>query len=220
MGVTRTGRFTASALEVLLVVAIAVVATFGVLAPALGHAGLGIGTGPLFGALPSVDVTIDMTAVTVTTDPALPNVGGRTIAPGEGLEFSRLTGAQVVLWAPDLRQRLAFGATPVFGGLLTIAVLFLLLRITQTLREGDPFVPSNARRLYLIAALVGIGGQATALLTTWGRLGVMHHPEVAPYVVADASTTFLPLLAGLGIAVAAEVFRQGTRLRAEVEGLV
>jgi hypothetical protein len=166
-----------------------------------------------------VDVTLDMTEVTITTDPALPVAVG-TFAPGDAVEFGVPTGSRVRLWYPDLRQRLAFGATPFFGGLLTVAVLFLLLRITQTLREGDPFVPGNARRLYLIAALVGIGGQATALLTTWGKLGVMNHPDVAPYVLVDASTTFLPLLAGLGIAVAAEVFRQGTRLRADVEGLV
>lgn len=96
----------------------------------------------------------------------------------------------------------------------------MLLRITHTLRQGDPFVASNARRLYVIAALVGIGGQATLLLSNWGRLGILRHPEVAPYVLTDVSTTIVPLLAGLGIAVAAEVFRQGTRLKAELEGLV
>jgi len=220
MGATRSGKFTATALEGLLVAAIVLVVVFGVLRPAVGPAGLGLGRGPTFGVTPEVNVTLDADAVNITTDPQLPTLDGRTVAVGDGLEFLIPTGTKVAVQIPDLRQRLAFGATPLFGGLLSIAVLVLLLLITRTLRHGDPFVASNARRLYIIAALVGIGGQATVLLTNWGQLGVLHHPDVAPYVITEVSTTFVPLIAGFGIAVAAEIFRQGTRLRAELEGLV
>lgn len=104
--------------------------------------------------------------------------------------------------------------------LLAVAVLTLLLRIVRTLRDRDPFVEANARRLFAIAGLVGVGGQLTVLVAAWGRLGVLRHPDVAPYVVTDATVTFVPLFVGLAIAVVAEVFRQGTRLRAEVAGLV
>jgi hypothetical protein len=220
MDVARSARLTASVLEGVLALAIVMVVVFGVLRPAIGPAGLGLGSGPVFGRMPTVDTTLDLESVTVTTDPALSTLEGRTVEPGDGVEFAVPTGTEVAVFGPDLRQRLAFVATPVVGGLLAVGVLWLLLRVTHTLRRGDPFVAANARRLYLIAALVGIGGQATALLATWGELGILRHPDVAPYVLVDTSTTIVPLFAGLGVAVAAEVFRQGTLLRADVEGLV
>jgi hypothetical protein len=220
MGVTRSGTFTASSLEGLLLAAIVVVAVLGVLRSALGPAGLGLGTGPVFGGPPTVEVTLDTATVNIDTDPELPTLADRTIEAGVGTEFLVPTGTKLAVYTPDWRQRLALAGTPVLGGLLGIGVLGLLLHITRTLRRGDPFVASNARRLYVIAALVGIGGQAVVALTAWGRLGILRHPEVAPYVLTDVSTTIVPLLAGFGIAVAAEVFRQGARLKAEVEGLV
>lgn len=201
--------------------AIVMVAVFGVLRPAVGPAGLGLGRGPFFGAPPSIEATLDPNTVQVATEPDLPTLGGReAIQPGDGLEFLIPHAAVVAIYGPDLRQRLAFGATPFAGGILAIAVLGLLLRIVRTLRDRDPFIEANARRLFVIAGLVGVGGQLTVLVAAWGRLGVLRHPDVASYVVTDVTVTFVPLLVGLGIAVVAEVFRQGTRLRAEVAGLV
>jgi hypothetical protein len=107
-----------------------------------------------------------------------------------------------------------------FSGTARRAPLACLLLLVRSLRRGDPFVPANARRLYLIAAAVGFGGQAVQLLEAWGRSGLVEHPVVAPYLVPDAHLSFMPLLAGLAIAVGAEVFRQGTALREEVECLV
>ena len=49
---------------------------------------------------------------------------------------------------------------------------------------------------------------------------MLRHPMVEPYVVQDFSITFAPAIAGLAIAVLAEVFRQGAVLREDVEGLV
>lgn len=85
------------------------------------------------------------------------------------------------------------------GGVLAMGVLFLLLRVVRTLRYGNPFV------LVLIA---------------WGKLAVLEHPVIAPYVIKEFDVSFVPLLAGLGIAVLAEVFRQGARLRRDMAGLV
>lgn len=219
MGASRNGTFSATAVEALLVAGIAAVVIFGVIRPAIGPAGFGLGRGPIFGAPPSVEATLDAGAVRIRTIPDLPTLEG-TIEPGDGMEFLIPTGTQVVVYVPDLAQRLGFAGVPVLGGLLAVAVLTLLLTITRTLREGDPFVAANARRLYVIAGLVGIGGQSVAGLHAWTRWQVLTHPDVSPYVVLEQDFTLIPLVAGLGIAVAAEVFRQGTRLRDEVEGLV
>jgi hypothetical protein len=215
----QDGRFSTTALEGALLVALVAVAIFGVIRPAIGPAGLELGTGPVFGALPSVEATLDARNVQITTEPTLPTLDGM-VEPGDGMEFAIPTGTEVVIFVPDLAQRLGFAGVSVLRGTLVLAVLGLLLAVTRTLRRGDPFVAANARRLYLIAGLVGIGGQAVVGLSVWARWQVLTHPSVAPYVVPEHELSFAPLVAGLGIAVAAEVFRQGTSLRDEVEGLV
>lgn len=219
MAPTNHTTAVARTFEVTLGVAIVVITVLGVLAPLAGPAALGIGTGPLFGASPSVDATLDARSVAITTDPRLPALSGE-VADGDGVEFLVPTGTRVIVYEPDLVQRLAHVGVPVLSALLAIGVLLLLLAITRTLRQGDPFVHDNARRLYAIAALVGIGGQALAVLGGFGRLAILDHPTVAPFVVPELDLTFTPLLVGLGVAVLAEIFRQGTVLRDDVEGLV
>jgi hypothetical protein len=112
MDVARSARLTASVLEGVLALAIVMVVVFGVLRPAIGPAGLGLGSGPVFGRMPTVDTTLDLESVTVTTDPALSTLEGRTVEPGDGVEFAVPTGTEVAVFGPDLRQRLAFVATP------------------------------------------------------------------------------------------------------------
>jgi hypothetical protein len=75
--------------------------------------------------------------------------------------------------------------------------------------------------MYAIAATVGLGGLLADLLGQWGRQGILNNPRVAPFVVPESyHLSLMPLAIGLAIAVAAEWFRQGTSLRAAVEGLV
>jgi hypothetical protein len=222
MGDGRMGRSAATLLELVLGVAIVLCAVLGVARPILGPAVLGIGTGPVFGQYPSVPATIDPGEVRIRTEPGLPNLESRgAIGPGDAVELVLPTRTDVGVYGDlDLRQLLGLVGSEVLTGLVTMAVLVLLLRLVVTLRHGDPFVPANARRLYSIAAVVGIGGQAVVLLEAWGRKGVLEHPAIAPYVFPDVHVSIVPMLAGLGVAVAAEVFRQGAALREDVEGLV
>jgi hypothetical protein len=175
--------------------------------------------------VPSVEVTLDYR--TVLKDPhtnpfRLPALSTtEVISTKNGLEFGLPTRADVSVWGPDFRQRKAVIGTQTLRGLLAIAVLALLLLMVRTLRVGDPFVPANARRMYAIAATVGIGGLLADLLGQWGRHGVLDNPRVAPFVIPESyHLPLLPLAIGVAIAVAAEVFRQGTLLRADVDGLV
>lgn len=217
----RVSRMAPAMLEYLLLAAIAVVAILAIVQPIVGPGGLGIGSGRVFGQAPSVEATIDASRVRVETVPELPSLAERgEVAAGEAVEFTVPTGSTVSVLAPDWRQRLGLIGAEVLGGLVAIAVLLLLLALVRSLRNGDPFVAANARRLYAMATVVALGGQAAVLLAAWGRAIVLSSPLVAPYVVEEFEITFLPLLAGVGIAVAAEVFRQGTALRHEVEGLV
>lgn len=217
----RLSRTAASVAEVVLTGAVILVGLFGVLAPALGPGGLGVGSGSVLGEAPTVAATVDASEVRVETTPGLPHLADRgEIARGEGVEFTAPTGTTVAVYDPDLRQRVGLTGASVLTGLVAALVLAMLLLIVRSLRRGDPFVEVNARRLYVIAAAVGLGAQGAVLLGAWGRAGVLQHPLVAPYVLQEHDVTFLPLFAGLGVAVLAEVFRQGTALRREVEGLV
>jgi len=171
----------------------------------------------------NVEVTLDYPTVLKDPDtnpfrfPALVGVFPR----GDALEFLLPTRTRVQVFDPDVRQRVGLIGTPILRGLLAITVLVLLLLMVRTLRLGDPFVPANARRIYAIAATVGIGGPLVDLLGQWGRHGVLDNPRVAPFVVRESyHLSLLPLAIGVAIAVAAEVFRQGISLRADVDGLV
>lgn len=206
--------------EILLIVAMASVAYSQVFVPLTGPGGLRLTSGRY---PPSVEVELNYPAVLrdPTSDPfRFPELIGY-VSRGEGLQFLLPTRTKVSVVDPDPRQRVGVIGAPTLRGLLAIAVLGLLLLMVRTLRSGDPFVPANARRMYAIAATVGIGGLLADLLGQWGRHGVLDHPRVAPFVVRESyHLSLMPLAIGLAIAVAAEVFRQGIALQADVEGLV
>ena len=221
MTTARKPARSAVVLELLLIVAIVAVAYGQVFVPLTSIGGLK----PLTGRyVPSIEVTLDLrTALKEQTNPyRFPDMPvGTVITSADGLEFGLPTRTFVEIWAPDARQRVAGIGTRAIRGLLAIAILMLLLLMVRTLRSGDPFVPANARRMYAIAATVGIGLPLADLLDQWGRHGILDNPRVAPFVMRESyHLSLLPIAIGLAIAVAAEVFRQGSSLRADVDGLV
>lgn len=91
-----------------------------------------------------------------------------------------------------------------------------LYRIIGTVGEGDPFVPVNAERLHAmawIAIAVHVVAVPMAVIANW-----------VEDVTRDAHFKFELPLAGLFLAlvlfVLARVFREGTRMREDLEGTV
>ncbi|QIM22609.1 DUF2975 domain-containing protein [Phycicoccus sp. HDW14] len=84
---------------------------------------------------------------------------------------------------------------------------------------GDPFRPANVTRLRVLAGLVAIAlpavwfGRASVDAAALTRLG----PDL---VVLVLDLPWLPVLAGTFVALLAEAFKLGGRLRDDVEGLV
>lgn len=223
MGVKVRDRKTLWIIELALIAAAVGTALFGVIRPLIGPGGLGIGRGYVFGAPPKVDVSLEKGPdLRVFTEPSLPLSGGadRTIGAAEGTEFAMPFGTTVSVWSPDLRQTVGLVGGPVLAALVTIAALVILVLIVHSFRYGKAFVPANSSRLFLITAVMGLGGQAAAALVYWGHVGVLQHPAVEPYVLQDAQMSFLPLMMGLGILLLAEVFRQGVALQHEVDQTV
>ena len=99
-----------------------------------------------------------------------------------------------------------------------LGLLFLrnLYRIVGTVGEGDPFIPVNADRLSGMAWIV-VGVHVLAipiavLATQIDRLTEGHDGQI--------KLSFGGLLLALVLFILARVFREGTRLRDELEGTV
>jgi len=109
-----------------------------------------------------------------------------------------------------------------------VAILFhlfrLLKRIVDTVGEGDPFVPENARRLTQMAWLtlavqvvtLPIGGIANWIDEAVGN-GPNVHTDIGAVDVGFSSNGLLLMLI---LFILARVFRKGAAMRAELEGTV
>ena len=100
------------------------------------------------------------------------------------------------------------------AGILLATIRFFrgLLKLMDTVREGDPFVPENAARLRLMAWLllaIEAGGLALGLFSD-ATLGRTHGFEFS----------VTGLIAVLSLFVLARVFARGTAMREDIEGTV
>jgi Protein of unknown function (DUF2975) len=100
----------------------------------------------------------------------------------------------------------------VIGALIVHTILRRLLAIIDTVRDGDPFIHDNARRLDAIAWRVA----ALEVL----RLAVASIAAVVWEAGRIAAFSFAPWLAVLLLFVLAGVFAHGARMRADLEGTV
>lgn len=104
------------------------------------------------------------------------------------------------------------------GAYVTHRVLRELLAIVDSVRDGDPFIAGNSRRLQAIAWWV-LAGEGLRLLV--GAI-VYAASKAAPSlkIDIDAGFSFAPWLAVLLLFVLARVFEQGARMRSDLEGTV
>ncbi|MFF2652078.1 DUF2975 domain-containing protein [Streptomyces sp. NPDC058045] len=192
-------------LEGALVVAAVLAAIFGVLLPALGVAG-------------AID-PMDTREVQIGTATRVPG----SVTEGTGGHGMTLTGtdhADLTIAHPGLGERLLLALPEVVGSLLLLVILGLLIQMARTLRDGDVFVPRNARRLSAIGIIVLVQAILSPILPTiTTALLVRGTPMAAEIPVSATFTGEFVLLAFLILALG-EVFRRGTRLRADTEGLV
>lgn len=103
-----------------------------------------------------------------------------------------------------------------------LRILGLLLRIVDTVGEGDPFVPENARRLthmaWLSVAVQAIG-VPMAMVGVWlARYAdsVDARADIDASVGLDANGLLLVLI----LFILARVFRKGAAMREDLEGTV
>ena len=128
--------------------------------------------------------------------------------------------AQLTLWNPTAGERTAYVVVKVAPSAVALAVLVVLLRLVRSARTGDPFMPANVRRLRLLAVLVGVGGllagAGAELLEAW----MLDHSAAGALTLLEVGLPLNAVLLGVLVAVLAEVWAHGVRLREDVEGLV
>ena len=98
------------------------------------------------------------------------------------------------------------------GAAIVHTILRRLLAIVDTVRNGDPFILDNARRLDLIAWSV-LAGEVLRLMVMAIAAVVWEPGRVGGF-------SFAPWLAVLLLFVLSGVFAHGARLRADLEGTV
>ena len=112
---------------------------------------------------------------------------------------------------------------------VSMALLFrvfqLLKRIVNTVGEGDPFVPENARRLVQMAWLT-LATELVSFPLIGSLVTLIDHVKESG--LADNDDTFVinsgfdgsGILLVLILFILARVFREGARMREEIEGTV
>jgi len=147
-------------------------------------------------------------------------LGGIAVAVVAGSKFGIPSQVEGIA----IGQALALGAWALVVAIFCIglvAFMFLIaLRIVESAQSGDPFVIENARRLaqigWLLLAVQVIGFIANL------ALNAMMPDKLADKADIGIGFDLSPagLLAILMIFVLAQIFRHGSEMRAELEGMV
>jgi hypothetical protein len=136
------------------------------------------------------------------------------------VELAPWHSLELIFWAPTWPDRIGFAGPKLAEQAMVLVVLWLLWLVVRTVPAGEIFTPANARRMLTIGAVVALGGSAVQLLTYLAHRAIISRSAADGILEVAFSLSFLPLLAGAVILLLAEVFRQGVRLRADVDGLV
>jgi hypothetical protein len=125
----------------------------------------------------------------------------------------------LVIAGPSVSQRFLFGLPDLLLAVIMSVIAGILLLVIRTFDQDDPFVPQNARRLSVIGVLlVSLSGISGVEKLALDRLLSGTPLENMP--VQSAGSFSWALIVGLAALALAEVFRQGSKLRADTQGLV
>ncbi len=172
----------------------------------------------------AVEATFDDDAgVDVTHAPVTVNTsdGTRDAATGGGgLEiFGPITG-RVSYMNPSLPERWAWVAWQAALPILTAVSLIVVLRLVRSVRVGSPFTARNAVRLRALALLVGGGGSLVSLVGALVPNWLLGTSGAAEIVHLRGYVSLVPLVAGVLIAILAEVWQTGIEMNRDLDGTV
>lgn len=112
-----------------------------------------------------------------------------------------------------------FAARDLPLAIIGIAGLWLLRGLLVSVRDGDPFIDHNVKRLRALGLVILVGAPAAIFLSSV----IAQQLAAATDVAAMPLRVSMPewaLLGGLGTFVLSEVFAEGVRMRDDLEGTV
>jgi DUF2975 family protein len=122
---------------------------------------------------------------------------------------------------PSVGQRLLHLAPGLLGALLVVLSCWCFVLLLRTVAAGDPFDPVNVTRLRVVAFALVLGAPVVYLLQVLSDTMVLTGLAVDGLELTfTLSIPWVPMLAGLVVAMLAEAFKAGSRLRDDVDGLV
>ncbi len=127
----------------------------------------------------------------------------------------------LVVADPTTTQRLLDLVPGVLLLAIVAAICWLTLRLLRDIGAGEPFSPGNVTRLRAIAGLLLIGVPVhffTRLPLNGAILGGLDLGTLPP--AAWMELPWLPFVLGMCVALVAEAFKTGARLREDSEGLI
>lgn len=127
----------------------------------------------------------------------------------------------VTLEDPTTTQRVLDLVPGVLLVLIVVAGCWLVVSVMRTIAAGDPFADANVRRLRVLAGLLIIGPFLVFFLALPFQGALLAHVDLGglgPSMRLDVP--WPPLVAGFVVALLGEAFKAGSRMRADVEGLV
>jgi hypothetical protein len=217
-----------NATRVLLIVGIAVevwvAASF-----LIGPYGLGFDVPRLGGSVPEGVFVMHADGVLaeipeVDTDLSWANTNEGAVDVSTGLPAVELSGPYTAVANFLNPSRLEQSTYVVIGALTPIllaVVLWILFRVVSSVGHGSPFTEANARRLWVLAGLIGLGGTAASAADGWLDSFLISRSAAAPaFQTSQVSFEIWPLLVGLVVAVVALTWNRGVVLEKDTQGLV
>ncbi|MBM6401862.1 DUF2975 domain-containing protein [Phycicoccus sonneratiae] len=138
-----------------------------------------------------------------------------------GVAYDELGAVDATLANPSTAQRLLDLAPGVLATVLVVVGCWLVLGVLRDVGSGDPFRWRNVVRLRALALLVAVGAPVVWFARSSVDLSLVTSLDLEEGVAgALFELPWLPVVTGMVIALVAEAFRAGSRLREDVEGLV
>lgn len=137
------------------------------------------------------------------------------------VELSGRPTATLELLNPTREEQAAYVIVGALVPALTAVVLWVLLRVVSSVGKGSPFTQTNTKRMWLLAALIGIGGTLVSFADNWVDAYLISRSAAAS-AFQSSQVTFevWPLLVGLLVGVIALTWDHGVVLERDTEGLI
>jgi len=122
---------------------------------------------------------------------------------------------------PGAAQRLLALAPGLLAAGLVVLSCWCIVLLLRTVAAGDPFDPVNVTRLRVLAGALVVGAPLAYFLQVVSNAMVLGNMDLGRLdLTFTLDLPWVPMLAGMVVAMLAEAFKSGSRLRADVDGLV